>query len=373
MYANENNDRIQEYIKTQKLKKSLQSLIIIAFAFTTLMFLARFERTFPSDISDILTSISITVTCVLIVYYYLQTRPIFLPRNIIERTTLQELKAARSSLEELENLLSMYEGSDNPNSTELKPLKERIKSSYIGLCQEWFSPRNMLNLDDSLLATKTGILILRNNLSTTRIHILELISQEHEDQNTENRESERKIERTRLLGERAHSRITGEIAQLSKRANIYISIGTAITIIAGYILYLAAQDSYKSIITTDGSNLNELLQPKILLGVTVKISIVIFIEIFAFYFLKLHKEIMENIKYYQNEITNIDLKMAGLNASESSDECMKIAVEELIKTERNFIIKDKHTTIELEKRKHESTTTKDLIDTIFKAIKIKEK
>lgn len=373
MHMNINKEHINEYVRLTKTKRNLQTAIAISFMLAVLVIFASINRLFPSDASQILTSISIAFTCTLIIYYYLQTRPIELPRRLIDQTPLQELKSARTSLDETENLISIYENIQQQETAEIRKTKERIIATYSDLCYEWFSPRSMLRIDDSLLSTPIGITIIKNNIATTRTHILELIAQEQENQKSEHRDNENKRERTRLLGERAYIRLSEEIALLSKRSNIYISIGTIITFIAGYILYLAAQETYQNITATETIDLQLLLQPKILLGTTIKLSIVIFIEIFAFYFLKLYRDIMENIKYYQNEITNIDLKIAGLNAAESSDDCMKIAVEELLKTERNFIIKDKHTTIELERQKHENSSSKELIDTIFKAIKIRER
>jgi len=374
MQNREQSEIFKEHLKREKSKRNLQTSILLSLAVTTILFAAGLNKTFPSDIAYIPSIIAGTTTFVLAIYYYLQTRPIYIPNPHTERTPLQELRSARSSLDEIENLLSIYiDTKSTTQSAEIKKLRDRIRESYEEICYEWYSPRSMLDLDEDLLNSSTGISIIRSSIDSTRAHISDLITQELEDKTVEHRESERKIERTRLLGERAHSRLTIEISQLSRRANVYISIGTAITFVAGYFLYLAAQDSYESISSLTSTDPTQLIQPKFLATVIIKISIVVFIEIFAFYFLKLHKDLMENIKYYQNEITNIDLKIAGLSAAENSDECIKIAVEELLKTERNFLIKDKHTTIELERRKQDSSFTADLAETILKLIKSKEK
>lgn len=371
-YKNEENDEKLEYFRSERAKRTLKAIAITGVMLIPFTLFLHFIDIIPRDIAKPVIATTIFSIMAISIYYYLQSRPITTPGYLRKISTIQKLRLAKSTIDEVDDLIKSLE--NIPKTEESKEedlIIERIKENYYEICYEWYYPNGILDLNEELFKTPTGIEILKGNIKNARNHIVDIISQESEKQTKELLETEKKLEKTIALGDRAHSRLTGEILQLSKRANIYISIGTVITCIAGYALYLTAQDTYQYISLSSQNSFQEILQPKIIIGLAVKLSIVVFIEIFAFYFLKMHREIMENIKYYQNEITNIDLKIAGLSASESSEECMAIAVKELLKTERNFLIKQKHTTVELEKNKQNISLNKDLINLITKTLKPK--
>jgi hypothetical protein len=104
-----------------------------------------------------------------------------------------------------------------------------------------------------------------------------------------------------------------------------------------------------------------------------RLSIALVIEALAFYFLKLHREVMNNAKYYQNELTNIDLKAIGLNAAYSPIEgnSLKEVIGEFSKAERNFILSEKQTTVELEKIKFEKNLLTEALDKVTGLLKQK--
>lgn len=106
-----------------------------------------------------------------------------------------------------------------------------------------------------------------------------------------------------------------------------------------------------------------------------RISTMIFVEIFSFFFLRLYKNNLNDIKYYQNEITNLGFKMASLKVAIKSEDSS--ALNEIIRnfsnTERNFILKKDETTEKLESLKTETNQSsnftksmKDLVDSIKK-------
>lgn len=72
-----------------------------------------------------------------------------------------------------------------------------------------------------------------------------------------------------------------------------------------------------------------------------KISIAIFIEVFSFFFLRLYRNSLIDIKYYQNELTNIEFKIVGIKIGFFIDEkdLLKNIANEILKVERNFIVK----------------------------------
>jgi hypothetical protein len=88
------------------------------------------------------------------------------------------------------------------------------------------------------------------------------------------------------------------------------------------------------------------------------------IEVFAFFFLRLYKVNLEDTKFYQNELTNIDSKLIALKTTliGERDNDVSDVVRELAGTERNFVLKKDETTVELERTRIERSTYKETID-----------
>lgn len=105
-----------------------------------------------------------------------------------------------------------------------------------------------------------------------------------------------------------------------------------------------------------------------------RISLTILIEIFSYFFLNLYKKSLDDIKYFQNEVTNLENKyLAILYAMESNDEQIKATViEKLMNTERNFILKKGETTIELEKNRIEAQSSSNTISALKDIISFKK-
>jgi len=89
------------------------------------------------------------------------------------------------------------------------------------------------------------------------------------------------------------SRLKFEIKKLSTKANVNLGIGSAITITALFILYA-------TVIVDDISNFKDTYS--LITHYIPRLSLVVFIEIFAFFFLKLYKSNLDNVKFYHNEI-----------------------------------------------------------------------
>ena len=90
-----------------------------------------------------------------------------------------------------------------------------------------------------------------------------------------------------------------------------------------------------------------------------RISTVIFIELFSFFFLRLYKNNLNEIKYFQNEITNLNFKMTTLKTAlklEDKETLSKI-IYNFSLTERNFILKKDDTTEKIETLKLENSNT----------------
>ena len=100
-------------------------------------------------------------------------------------------------------------------------------------------------------------------------------------------------------------RLLREIEKLDRKSNINLIVGSIMTVVALICLGDIVFDKQSDLITTE----------KILIHYIPRISFILFIEVFAFFFLRLYKLNLNDIKYYQNELTNIDLKNTALMSS----------------------------------------------------------
>ncbi|MBJ9306975.1 hypothetical protein I5496_01985 [Citrobacter freundii] len=93
-----------------------------------------------------------------------------------------------------------------------------------------------------------------------------------------------------------------------------------------------------------------------------RLSIAIVIEVFAYFFLRLYKQSLDEIKYFQNELTNIEMKYFGLMIIKRSnpEADLKELAAELIKTERNHVLEKGQSTVYLERDKLSIQQQKEL-------------
>ncbi|MFD0751697.1 hypothetical protein ACFQZS_16215 [Mucilaginibacter calamicampi] len=158
-------------------------------------------------------------------------------------------------------------------------------------------------------------------------------------------------------------RINSEIQRLTKSANLNLVFGSITTLIA--IGFLAYEVLYKEV------NFTELIP--LLSHYIPRIAIVIFVEVFAFFFLKIYRANLIDIKYFHNEMTNVELKFVAIKASIASknETIIQMAIQELAKTERNFVLRKDESTIELEKEKIDLQSSKGIIDALKDIVKLK--
>lgn len=102
-----------------------------------------------------------------------------------------------------------------------------------------------------------------------------------------------------------------------------------------------------------------------------RLSLALLIEVFAYFFLRLYKENIGDIKYFHNEVTNIESKSIALSvATESGDESVKAEViKVLASTERNFLLNKGQSTVELEREKIENARTQGLAEQIARILR----
>lgn len=148
---------------------------------------------------------------------------------------------------------------------------------------------------------------------------------------------------------------------VSTRSAINLSIGMVIAGFGVWILYqMLTSITYTS---TDW-------QVPVLQFVS-RLSVVIVIEIFAYFFLNLYRGGLQEIKYFRNEMTNIMSRQIALRAAMPMLEPETIAriVLNLAETERNFVLKKGESTVGLEQNRLEREQDTELARTIMGAVK----
>ena len=171
------------------------------------------------------------------------------------------------------------------------------------------------------------------------------------------------IERTNIVEtqfENTIERLKKELFALSKRGNLNLSIGI-VTTITGLVLL-------GMFVISDRPPVDE--AGKFIANFIPRISLVILIEIFAYFFLKLYKSNLSEIKYFQNEITSVESKYLALKVAINAGDSVNIqnVIDHLSKTERNFILEKGQSTVDLERTKIDQQATTDILSKISEFI-----
>ena len=154
-------------------------------------------------------------------------------------------------------------------------------------------------------------------------------------------------------------RITSEIASLKIRGAINLSIGVFTTLIAVFLLgSLVFFPNY------DFSSTEERLWDYI-----PRVSLALLIEVFSFFFLRLYRGSLTDIKYFQNEQTTLDAKIIALGTSITlgKEESVANIIDKLSQLDRNSRLAKGESTVDLEILKHDKEELRDLLTT-FKEV-----
>lgn len=127
----------------------------------------------------------------------------------------------------------------------------------------------------------------------------------------------------------AKQRLSKEIESLTRRNNLSLTIGATTTALAvGLLAYLVLGSTEQKF-----TNLPDLLAHFI-----PRVSIAAFIEVFSFFFLRLYRSGIQEIKYFQNELTNIDMRVVALESAflKTPNALTERIAPELASTDRNL-------------------------------------
>jgi hypothetical protein len=159
-------------------------------------------------------------------------------------------------------------------------------------------------------------------------------------------------------------RIEAEAYRASRYGAINLMIGFITTFMAIFFLGYSLM----------GVQTNNVATSEFIYHLIPRLSLSILIEVFSFFFLRLYKKNLDDIKYLNNERTNIEMKMIAIKTAflYNDTELMTNVATKLADTERNFILKKGESTLEIEKEKLESKSNGQFVSSvvrIFESIK----
>ncbi len=147
-----------------------------------------------------------------------------------------------------------------------------------------------------------------------------------------------------------------QIARLGFRANLNLAVGVSICLLGFVILgYFVFSDT--------GTTIIEMIK---------RLSLVLFIEVFAYFFLNLYRAGLFDIKYFQNELTNAGFRLIAIDVAfaKGDSSTIKKLCDELSKTERNFLLKKNETTHDLRQAEQIIQGEKSLSETLMKVVQM---
>ncbi len=163
--------------------------------------------------------------------------------------------------------------------------------------------------------------------------------------------------------DKTETRLRNEIESLTRRGNVNLIIGVITTLIAISIL---SSTVILNDFPDDPAKFASHFLPRFTLS--------IFIEIFSFFFLRLYSSSLSEIKYFQNELTNIESRFIALRRAVISDDTNSLSslLINLGETERNFVLKKGETTVDLEKSRLDQQSLKDMLGAFADTVKQKK-
>lgn len=156
-------------------------------------------------------------------------------------------------------------------------------------------------------------------------------------------------------------RLADAIQKTATRTTNNLVYGIVFSIIAVVILFMSL-------------GANELkTTPELLRYFVPRISVVLLVELVAYFFLKLYRSGIDEIRFYQNELTNFEARSAALEASlqHGDKTVVKAVIAQLMATERNFILAKGATTVELERVKMQQDHWAELVKALSGIAKTK--
>jgi hypothetical protein len=182
---------------------------------------------------------------------------------------------------------------------------------------------------------------------------------EFEEKYSSSATDSKRLQTLKQLCDAAIRRLLLEIEALSRRGSVNLFIGIVTSAVAvGLLAYIVLTAKMER---PDATMMLAHFLPRL--------SLAVFVEVFSFFFLRLYRMSLMEIKYFQNEVTNLEAKFIAIFTAVGmgNDSAVNSSLSQLAKTERNFILKKGETTVDLEKEKFER---QEVINTLEQLAKI---
>ncbi|WP_201645939.1 hypothetical protein [Paraburkholderia metrosideri] len=190
-----------------------------------------------------------------------------------------------------------------------------------------------------------------------------------------------------LQFEQSRDRLLREITSLGWRGNVNLVLGILISVSGLSVLavFLLSENGHVSVTAAAGATVNVATAARqseeavsFFIHFLPRLTFVLLIELFAYFFLRLYKNSLSEIKYFQNEITNLEAKHLALRSAffTGTGSLINKVVVSLVETERNHILEKGQTTVELERTRIERDDLSDVtksVSSLFEAVKEKVK
>lgn len=160
------------------------------------------------------------------------------------------------------------------------------------------------------------------------------------------------------LESRSLARLSNLSVVLGSRANLTLMMGVifcSLGLIATYASFFISPPDPN---LTVGNQWIEIIK-----SYAPRFAMVIIIEVIGFFFLKLYKSTLSEIRYTHNEITNVEMRLIALHSASSLEsDHSEMLLQALISTERNSVIDKNQTTVEIEQNRANADADRSILE-----------
>jgi hypothetical protein len=266
--------------------------------------------------------------------------------------------------EEVASEFISFQKSAASEAAALRTELDRTRAEVTALQDEMVNLKAVDGIGDRLEDSDRANLVatLKNQLETQAAH--EVLVKIQADAAAIARLDSRDGDIRGMFGD-SQRRLLSELDNLGRRGNLNLILGGFTTMVG---ISLLGWTVFKEVIVAnDWWSFAAHFGPRF--------TLVVLIELFAFFFLSLYKTTLGEIKYFQNELTNVEAKQIALYTALSNEDKTMLAgaVNALAATERNHILNKDQTTVDLEKAKIDRQGMGDVLKSLTEVLKKLEK
>ncbi|GLR79801.1 hypothetical protein HUE56_19770 [Azospirillum oryzae] len=184
--------------------------------------------------------------------------------------------------------------------------------------------------------------------------------------NVENAKKKEMVDVCVLPLQNASRRLAFEVNRSAGRTSTNLIFGSLVAIIGIFIIGSAVfgGPDMTDLVSRDSTKITP--EITIIIAFLPKTVLGIFVEVVAFFFLKLYRRGFDEIRYFQNEISNLDALASALSASlmSGNSDLVKSVAEKIASIERNFVIEKGQSTIDLRREEMHVEGDRQMVESI---------